>query len=450
MRAILTLLQKDFILFFRDKTAIVLTFLVPFFVIYIVGNIFSGAGDNGGLSSNIKLAAYNESGDAAADTFIKALDLEESIELVSDAPGSDNTRVPFTRESIRQGIVDHHYNFALIIPKGYLKEDDIGLRLEFLSNPKNQIEAQIINGLIQKAVFTKLPQLLAGQLDEYQKEQMGDEKYNQFLDGLAALITLSYDDIEYDDVRERMGFAGLTELLSPSDATDGEDGEDQASAFFEGIIEFDEDQVFGKELKNPYLTRMIGGYAIMFLLFATTGSAASLFEERNDGIFLRILSMPAKRTHILWSKYLFNTLLGVTQAITLFIASSFLFNVEVFPNLPALFIVSIFASAACTAFGMLLASISKTPQQAQGFGTLLIISMSALGGAWFPLSMMGPTMQIIGKFTLVYWGVEAYLGALWEESGILALLPNLGVLAAIAAGLIAIAAWRFKTGDLFR
>ncbi len=448
MHTILTLVRKDFTLFLKDKTAIVLTFLVPFFVIYIVGNIFSGAGDNGGLSSNIKLAVYNESGDSNANALIKALEAEDSIELVEDSPGPDDSRIPFDRESIRQGIVDHHYNFALIIPQDYLKEEGIGLRLEFLSNPKNQIEAQIINGLIQKSIFTKLPQLMSGQLDQYQRELMGDEKYTEFLDGFAALISLSYEGAEYEDVRQNMGFEGLSKLLTGED-TQGEGG-DNSAAFLEGMIDIDEDQVFGKEVKNPYLTRMIGGYAIMFLLFATTGSAASLFEERNEGIFLRLLSMPVKRTHILWSKFIFNTILGVVQALTLFVASSFLFKVEVFPNFLNLFVVSLFASAACTAFGMFLASVSKTPQQAQGFGTLLIISMSALGGAWFPLSMMPSAMQVIGKFTLVYWGVESYLGALWEEAGLIALIPELAVLAGIAIGLNLISSWRFKTGDLFR
>ncbi len=448
MHTILTLVRKDLTLFLKDKTAIVLTFLVPFFVIYIVGNIFSGAGDNGGLSSSIKLAIYDESGDSHTAALIDGLASEESIELIQDRAGPDQNRIPFDRESIRQGIVDHEYNFALIIPKDYLKEEGIGLRLDFLSNPKNQIEAQIINGLIQKTIFTKLPQLMSGQFDNYQRELMGDQKYTEFLDGLAALISLSYDDAEYEDIRENMGFEGLSKLLA-GETAEGEEGESNA-ALLSNMIEIDEDQVFGKELKNPYLTRMIGGYAIMFLLFATTGSAASLFEERNQGIFLRLLSMPVKRTHILWSKFIFNTLLGVTQALTLFIASSFLFKVEVFPNFLNLFVVSIFASAACTAFGMLLASISKTPQQAQGFGTLLIISMSALGGAWFPLSMMPSAMQVIGKFTLVYWGVESYLGALWEEAGLIALIPELSVLTGIAVVLIAISSWRFKTGDLFR
>lgn len=446
MHSILTLLRKDLTLFLKDKTAIVLTFLVPFFVICIVGNIFSDNGEEGGLAARIKIAAYDESGTASA--LIESLQNETSLELIQDAPGPNETRIPLDRDSIRQGIVDHRYNFALIVPQNYLREDRIGLRVEFLSNPKNQIEAQMINGLVQKALYTQLPNLLSGQLDNYQRKLMGDQNYEQFMDTFATLVSRSFDNLDYEDLRPNMGFQGLSNLLD-SKAEANESG-DSATGLLQGIIEIEADQVFGKEIENPQLTRMIGGYAIMFLLFATTGSAASLFEERNDGLFLRLLSMPVKRTHILWSKFIFNTLLGVTQALTLFVASSFLFKVEVFPHFLNLAIVSVFASAACTAFGMLLASVSKTRQQAQGFGTLLIISMSALGGAWFPLSMMPAAMQVVGKFTLVYWGVESYLGALWEEAGLVALLPELGVLAGIAVALIAIASWRFKTGDLFR
>lgn len=447
MRSILILAQKDFALFLKDKTAILFTFLVPAVVIYIVGNVFGGAGDGGsGLGSNIKLAVYNESTEQAAQAFVDGLVSEKSIDVITQAKGPENTTIPFTRESVRQGIEERHYNFALIIPADYKKQDGIGIRLEYLTNPKNQVESQMMNGLIQKAVYTKLPQLLAGQLDDMQRQQMGEQKYDQFLDGLAALITLTNEEIEYEAIRKDMGFTGLAKLLEG----DGQSGSGaEGNSILQDIVTFDEDQVYGKEVKSPIITNMVGGYAIMFLLFSTTASAASLFEERNNGLFHRLFSMPVKRTHILWSKYVFNTTIGVVQAITLFAAANLLFGVEVWPYFLELTVVSIFASAACTAFGMLLASIAKTPQQAQGFGTLLIITMSALGGAWFPVSIMGSTMQLVAKFTLVHWGIQAYLGAIWEKANLLELLPQLGILAAITLALTAIASWRFKTGDLF-
>lgn len=449
MRTVLVLLQKDIGLFFRDKTAVLLTFLVPFFIIFIVGNIFSGAGDGGGLNANIKLAVLNDSGLEAGDALVQSLAEEEGLDVVLGEQREDGSLAPFTPQTIRQGIVDHQYNFALIIPENFIKEEGVGLRLRYLSNPENEIEAQIVNGLIQKSVFTAMPQLLAGQIDKLQEETMGNEDYVRFLDGLAALVSLSYEELEYEEIRGNMSLSGLLENMD--EMLPSYEGEDPSSeGFLETLVEIDEDQVFGADVKNPYLTRMVGGYAIMFLLFATTGSAASLFEERNQGLFFRLLSMPVKRTHILWSKYLFNVLLGIVQTLVLFIASSFLFDVDVFDNFISLFVVCVFSAAACTAFGMFLASVSKTQQQAQGFGTLIIISMSAMGGAWFPLSMMPGIMQIVGKFTIVYWGVEGYLAALWEKASVLEMAPILAVLFAIIAGLNLISAWRFRTGDLFR
>lgn len=447
MRPIITLVRKDLTLFLKDKPGMLLTFFVPLILIYIIGNIFGGAGKGGGdgLSSQIKIAAFNESGDASVDAFIKALENEDSLNVLTSPNASEEPEVRFTRESLKDGIANHSFNYALIIPQNYRKENGIGIQLEYLSNPKNQIEAQIVNGLIQKSVFTQLPTLLAAQVDDYQRMQLGDEKYTSYLDGLATLLSNSYEDMEYDDVRKNVEFSGLSELFSNENSV-----EESSESLVQNLINIKEEQVFGKEVKNPNLTRTVGGYAIMFLLFATTSSAASLFAERNDGIFHRILSMPVKPTHILWSKFIFNTLLGVVQALALFVASSLLFDVDVFSNFLILCVVSLFASSACTAFGMLIASVSKTPQQAQGLGTLLIISMSAIGGAWFPVSLMPETMQIVSKFTIVYWGVESYLGTLWENASILTMLPKLGVLAFITIALTSFSSWRFRTGDLFR
>ena len=449
MNSVLVLLKKDIALFVQDKTAIALTFLVPFAIIFVVGNIFAKQGnEGGGLQAEIRLAVLNASGSEAGEGLIKALEDDDGIEVVRSASGPEGESVAFDLESIRRGIETHDYNFALIIPENFIKEEGIGVRLHFLSNPRNEVEAQIINGLIQKAVFTSLPQTLAGQIDRFQAEMLGDERYEQFQDGLAALISLSFEELEYDEVRSHTSLSGLTEFLNTAQDQEGED--EGLGNFFDDLFVIDEDQVFGEEVKNPYLTRIIGGYAIMFLLFATTGSATSLFEERNEGIFQRLLSMPVKRTHILWSKYLFNTLLGIVQVQTLFIASSLLFDVDVFSSYGKLLLVSVLAAAACTAFGMLLASVSKTQQQAQGFGTLLIITMSAIGGAWFPLAWMPEAMQIIGKLTIVYWGVEGFLAVLWENVGLLDLLSTLGVILAYTTVLIAISLWRFRTGDLFR
>lgn len=455
MNAVLVLLGKEFSLYFRDKMAIVLTFMVPFLLIYIFGNIFSG-GDGGGMNAKIKLAVLNASGSDAAIVLVESLQSESGLNVITDYQAESGERVLFTEASIRQGIVDHQFNFALIVPPGYIKTEGIGIRLKFISNPRNEIESQMVNGLIQKAVFTQLPNLLAPQLDEWQKQAMGDEQYNAFIEGLASLLNESSGQSGVELKMEDVTVSGLVDNLmsgqvSGTDSTlaDAGDAESNAS-MFDNLLEIETDQVYGKEVKNPQLTRMIGGYAIMFLLFATTASATSLFTERDDGLFLRLLSMPVKRTHILWSKYLFNLMLGVVQALTLFIVASFFFDVQVFENFFTLLVVCVLSASACTAFGMLLSAIARTPQQAQGMGTLLILSMTSMSGAWIPLQWMPEIMQIIGKFSLVYWSIEGFRGALWESANLLEMAPTLGMIALYSAVLMGLSIWRFRKGQLFR
>lgn len=187
----------------------------------------------------------------------------------------------------------------------------------------------------------------------------------------------------------------------------------------------------------------------MFLLFSVSGASTSLFEEKKAGIFLRLLASPVRRSHILWSKYLFNVLMGLTQLTVLFLAGQVLFGIEVVPHLPALFVVALCASIACTAFGMLLAAVSSSPAAASGLATFLILTMSAIGGAWFPTSFMPEFMQSLSKLTLVYWSIEGFLGVLWARQPLVELAPVLGVLLGMAVVVNAVSLWRFNRGDLF-
>lgn len=450
MNAVLTLLGKEISLFLKDKVAFIMAFIVPFLLIAIVGMVFGNLGRGGsGPSAKAKIAVYSESDSAAAQKLIAGLEAEESLRIIKYARGENNEELPFTEASLRAGIEDHHYNFALLIPADFLKSDDIGLKLKLIYNPKNDIETQMVNGLMQKAIFTKLPFLLAGQLDAYADNLFETSNYSAYLDDFAQVISKHFG-IDYEEARQNVSVENLLASLQSESTQDGEETEGgTANAFLQNLVEIEKDQVFGKEISSPDLTRMVGGYALMFLLFSVTASAASLFEEKNQGIFSRLLSMPVKRHHILWSKYLFNTLLGVLQTLAMFFFSSLLFDVDIYSNFLVLVVVALFAASACTAFGMCLASISKTPAQAQGLGTLFILSMSSLGGAWWPLSIVPPFMQAIAKLTIVYWGIEGFTGALWEQASLLDLAPTLGVILIITLALNALSIWRFKVGQLF-
>ncbi|TAK61664.1 MAG: ABC transporter permease, partial [Bacteroidetes bacterium] len=198
-----------------------------------------------------------------------------------------------------------------------------------------------------------------------------------------------------------------------------------------------------------WATRSVGGWAMMFLLFTMTGSATSLFDEKKNGVMLRLLASPISRTHILWGKYLFNMSLGIIQLLFLFTVGWILFDIDIFSNLFNLVLVVIAASIACTAFGMLLAAFCRTAQQANGWGTLLILTMSSIGGAWFPTSLMPDYLLVFSKMTIIYWSIDGFMQVLWRGVGTLAILPNIGILLGIAALVNIVSVLQFKKGHVF-
>ncbi len=337
---------------------------------------------------------------------------------------------------MRAGLHNNDYRFALILPADLIPNEGFGLHLKYLTNPRNEIETQTVNGMLQKTIFSRVPQLLGQSLQHQSKKFLGNARFETFNRTLANTIADTYDG-DREEIYQRLivgdfGFGKLTPQSTTTTASGSSSAADKNAAnkddIFSRIARIDTEQVVGKHVTNPQASRLVGGYAIMFLLMALSGSATALFEEKRSSIFQRILSAPVRLSHILWARFLFGVARGSVQLTFLFLAGKILFGIDLFSHLSAMAALIMCPAAACTAFGMLLAAISSTPEMAQGLSTLLVLAMSAIGGAWFPVSMMPEFIQKVSKFTIVYWSVEDFTSILWAGQSLMEILPTLGIL----------------------
>jgi len=183
----------------------------------------------------------------------------------------------------------------------------------------------------------------------------------------------------------------------------------------------------------PMVAFYAAGIAVMFLLFSASSGGGALLDEQESGTLERVLGTRVGMSGLLAGKWLHLMLVGVTQITVMFVWGMLVFHLDLMSHLPGFAIMTVATAAAAAAFGLVLATASRTRQQLSGISTLVILAMSALGGSMFPRFLMSPAMQKIGLVTFNAWALDGYLKVFWRELPLVSLAPQLGVLAALTA-----------------
>lgn len=442
MRTILVLVRKDLSLFFRNKAALSLTFIVPFALIWLFGLVF-GVNRTDSGPSGIPLAVVNGSGDPAAEKLVRALQAEKTFKVITTRVADDGTEHSLREEDLTPLMRTNRFRFAVVIPADLISESAFGLHLKIYTNPRNEIETQLVNGILQKTIFSSAPQLLGQSLLARGRGAIGAAGQDSFNRALADNVARSFGGDPAEILRGiEQGDFGLGGAAGGAGAAGGD-------SLMAQVLRIESVQVAGQDVKSPAATRIVGGWAMQFLLFALSGAATALFYERDHGIFHRILAGPVGRAQILWSKFVYGISIGMIQLVVLFIGGRILYGIDIENHFGMLLLVCAFAAAACTSFGMLLAAVTASPEAASGLATFLILLMCAVGGAWFPVTLMPEAVQQFSKLTLVYWAMEGFAQVLWANASFTEVLPTLGILGGMTAVVMAIAVWRFNRGNIF-
>lgn len=185
------------------------------------------------------------------------------------------------------------------------------------------------------------------------------------------------------------------------------------------------------------------GMMAMFATFSMIGGAAVLIQERQWGTLRRLAVMPIRKSSIIGGKLAGIVTAGIVQMAVLILAGALLFNVA-WGHAPAALAVMVVSFAlAMSALGMMMAALAKTMAQANALGTVLVLSMSALGGAWWPLDIVPGWMQTVGRLSPIYWAMSGFHDIITRSLSLTAVLPEAIVLWGFTAVFLAVGIWRF-------
>ena len=162
------------------------------------------------------------------------------------------------------------------------------------------------------------------------------------------------------------------------------------------------------------LVHAVAGTSVFMLLFSVAGIGGSLLDEKQDGMLKKLLCAPIPPDHILFGKLVFANIISIIQLMVMFVYGWLVFGLDIIHHLPSLLIMIFAIAFACSGLGVVLASFAKTRQQVQGFSSIIVLVMSALGGSMIPLMFMPEIIQKIAVFTVNYWGIQGIYDIFWK------------------------------------
>ena len=162
------------------------------------------------------------------------------------------------------------------------------------------------------------------------------------------------------------------------------------------------------------LVHSVAGISVMMLLFSVAGIGGSLLDEKQEGMLKKLLCSPIPPNYILFGKLVFANIISIIQLIIMFVYAWRVFGLDIMHHLPSLVLMILTISFACSGFGVVLASFAKTRQQVQGFSTIIVLVMSAIGGSMMPIFVMPEILQKIAVYSVNYWGIQGIYDIFWK------------------------------------
>ena len=131
---------------------------------------------------------------------------------------------------------------------------------------------------------------------------------------------------------------------------------------------------------------------------------------------------------LLLGKWAYLTIVGIVQMVFMFSWGAFVFGIDLFNHLEGFFAMTLVTAGASSSFALLLASLCKSRTQLSWISTIVILSMSALGGSMVPRYLMSESMQRAGMLTFNAWALEGYNKIFWRDLQLHDIELELGVL----------------------
>jgi ABC-2 type transport system permease protein len=418
MQTIFTIALNDLTIFFRARGNLIGLIVLPLAITVAVG--WANSGRSGPSVLRVDIIDLDQSAQATAlltqlraiNPALRLCPMDNNADDLCRLDGAPLTE-PLALERVRNEWVDG----LLIIPNGYgaaiAQSQPVQLPYYSTADPA-------LPGSVRQAVESVLQQVNGATV----AARVGA----RFLGILAPLLTLDAV-IPGDQAVEQAIYQRAERILAA-----------RPPAVRYETTKADTPQMSG--IQNGF-GQSIPGMGTLYVIFTVLAGTSNLLRERQQWTLQRLAALPLTKAQILGGKILGYFTLGMIQYGVVF-AVGLVIGLDFGNDLLAMVLVMAAFALCMTALALLLATLVTSEGQANGLRNLLALTLAPLGGAWWPLEIVPEFMQQIGHLSPVAWAMDGFHDLIFNQGTLVDVMPEIGVLLAIALVLFGIGVRRFR------
>jgi ABC-2 type transport system permease protein len=417
------LVRKDLLLFFVDRRALIMSFAIPIAIGSFFGYVLGGQVDQAD-ASKIPVLTVDQDGSSISREILSRLSSEKSLQVKPSTPAD-------ARAAVRKGSA----TVAVIIPPNFGKDAGDAFfgpgqkpQIDLLFDPSHSAERAMVTGI------------LAGDVMQAVSKEMftGQTGRQMVQDSLARLKQSS--NLPEEDKKP------LEDLLRSLDRWNRSPVGSLTGGLTMPFTTHEEAVTARQNARYNGYAHAFAGMVVQFVLFLGIDVGVGLLQQRQRGLWKRFRAAPLSRGVLLGSRALSAAILAFLVVLVNFLFAAIVFGVRVEGSMAGFLGVSAAFALMTAGFGMLIATLGKTPEATRGLSIFATLIVVMLGGAWIPMFLFPQWLQ---KFTVVVptrWAMDGLEAMTWRGLPLAAAWLPMGVLLLFAAlfGGLAVARFRWE------
>jgi ABC-2 type transport system permease protein len=377
-------LRKEFLLLINDKVGLILMFLMPLLLVFII-TIIQDSAYKMVNENQIPLLVVNHDKGDQGPKLVSLLDSSGLFKI--DA----QDQIP--QASLRAELLARGKMVALYIPESF----SAGLESNAAEVSSILMDDLGLEGDTATGQEVALPRL------SFYNDPVLQENYSySIMSIIQSYMSVIENSMMIERMYENMDLQGQSEKLKKK--------------MISNRVAID--QIIASNNNSTAIPNStqhnVPAWTIFAMFFMVVSLGSNIVKERVNGSFLRLKTMPTSFMLVMFSKMAVYVAVAVAQVTLTFSMGVWILpklglpRLSVPDNFVALAAVIFISSMAAVSYALMIGAIAKTEQQANGFGAISIIIFGAIGGILVPTFVMPGFMQFASNFSPLHWCLEGF------------------------------------------